>query len=91
MEEIKAKETELTYEEALKKFKKEWADKRKQEKKKEKDSKRAEEREKDTEVVKAVIETLNTLSPKSKEELSAVFTRLNMFINGERYTRNMTK
>lgn len=91
MEEIKAKETELSYEEALKKFKEEWAGKRKEEKKKKKDIERAKEREKDTEFVKEVIKTLDALSPKSKEELSAVFTRLNMFINGERYTRNMNK
>ena len=81
----------LSYEEALKAFKAQWAGKRKEEKKLRKEEERKAQREADVVIVKKVLEVLEAVTPASKDELSAVFTRLNMFVEGKRYTRNMSK
>lgn len=79
----------LTYEEALKAFKAQWADKRKAEKKASKQEELKAQREADKVIVKNAVEMLSAITPKSKSELDAVFTRLNMFLEDKRYTRNM--
>ena len=94
MQEIKENKKEnnsLTYEQALKAFKAQWADKRKEEKKARNEDERKAQREEDIVIVKNVLEILGGITAKSKDELSAVFTRLNMFVEGKRYTRNMNK
>lgn len=84
--EQKAKQ-ELTYEEALKAFKAEWAGKKKEARKAESASKKAVLREQAVEACKQALVALEGVDKAFNKELEAVFTRLNMFINGERYTR----
>ena len=78
---------ELTYEEALKAFKAEWADKRKEARKAESASKKAELRAQAVEACKQALTALEGVDKAFSRELEAVVTRLNMFVKGERYTR----
>lgn len=90
--EVQATESEqLTYEEELKALRMKWAGKRKEEKAKKKEEARKEEKAQDIELAKKVLAELDSLTPTSKKELDAVIIRLNMFIEGKRYTRNMKK
>lgn len=89
MQEIK-KETqvqEMTYEEALKAFKESWKEKRKAEATAKRNEAKTEKREKTVEACKKSLEALKEVDSAYNKELAPVVTRLNMFINGEKYTR----
>lgn len=90
-QERKETATPLTYEEELKALKEKWAGKRKEERKEKQANKKAEEREATVYLCKQAIEILKDINPAFKKELAPVVTRLNMFVNGERFTRNFNK
>ena len=90
MQEIKKENQaqEMSYEEALKAFKAEWAGKRKEERKAKSASAKAEKREATATICAQAVELLKGIDPAFNKELAPVVTRLNMFIKGEKYTRN---
>ena len=90
-EEKKEIVTPSTYEEELKALKEKWASKRKEEKATAKASKKEQDRIATVEVCKQAVEILKGINPSFNKELAPVVNRLNMFINGERYTRNFSK
>ena len=77
----------MTYEEALKAFKAEWADKRKDERKAKAQEKKAEERKANASVAQKALEVLSALDTAGKNELAPAIKRLEMYISGEHYTR----
>lgn len=86
MQEITKKES--TYEEELKALKEKWAQRRKEERESKKISETADKREKAKEhaenALKAIREIDSTIQ---RKELSCVIKRLQMFIDGQHYTR----
>lgn len=79
---------ESTYEEELKALKEKWAQRRKAEKERQKISEKADKREKAKENVIKALELIQSIdSTIQRKELSCVIKRLQMFINGEHYTR----
>lgn len=90
MQEVQATQAqEMTYEEALKAFKATWAEKRKEEKASKKAEEKSAKREATVEVCKKALEVLQGIDSSFNKELAPVITRLNMFVKGERYTRNV--
>lgn len=75
----------ISYEEALKAFKAEWAEKRAQERKEKREAEKEEKRKGDIEKVQKALYILNECE--DKNALVVVINRLNMFINGEKFTR----
>ena len=88
---VEVAEENLSYEEALKAFKAKWAGKRKDERKAKKAEEEKAQREADKVLVQNALQILNGITPKSKNELKAVFTRLDMFLSDKRYTRVVDK
>lgn len=84
-EEIK----EMTYEEELKALKEKWAERRKAEKENEKIALKAEKKEKAKSNVEKALQAIEEIDPACRKELACVIKRLNMFLNGERYTRKV--
>lgn len=86
MEEITKQER--TYEEELKALKEKWAQRRKAEKEATKIAEKADKREKAKENVSKALELIQCIdSTIQRKELLCVIKRLQMFINGEHYTR----
>lgn len=77
----------MTYEEALKAFKAQWADKRKEAKASERATAKATKRAETADLCKQALVILKCIDPAFNKELAPVVTRLNMFVNGEKYTR----
>lgn len=86
MEERNAQET--TFEEELKALKAKWADKKAEARAEAKKAEEAESRKLATAVVEEALKVLNSLPARYQRELKPVYIRLQMFKNGERYTRN---
>lgn len=86
-EEIK----KLSYKEALKALKEQYAEERKQERLAKKAEARKEKREEACGACRKALKELEAVDPAFNRELSSVVIRLNMFIEGKRYTRNMNK
>lgn len=84
-------EKKLSYEEALKALKAEYAEERKQERIAKKEEARKEKREEACEACRKALKELAVVDPTFNRELAAVVLRLEMFIEGKRYTRNMNK
>lgn len=89
--ETEVAEEQLSYEEALKAFKAKWTDKRKEEKKAKKDEEMKAQRDADKVLVANALQILNGITQKSKKELKAVFTRMEMFLSDKKYTRVLDK
>lgn len=79
---------EMTYEAELKALKAKWAGRRAEERKAKKVEANQEKKEASIECVKKALEALQGVHPTFNKELAPVVKRLNMFINGEKYTRN---
>ena len=86
-----ATEQEISYEAELKALKAKWAVRKQAEKQAKKAEEKAEKRVKAVEHCKEALEALSKVDKAFEKELSAVVLRLNMFIEGKRYTRNMDK
>lgn len=82
---------EMSYEEELKALKAKWKDRRTAEKKAKKAEEKQEKKASSIEVAKQALEVLQGIAPAFNRELQPVFTRLQMFINGEKYTRKGDK
>lgn len=80
---------EMTYEEELKALKEKWAERRKAEKESNRVALQAEKKEKAKANVEKALQAINEIDPVFRGELSCVVKRLNMFLNGERYTRKV--
>lgn len=86
MQEITKKES--TYEEELKALKEKWAQRRKEERESKKIADTADKREKAKEQAEKALQALKEIdSTIQRKELLCVIKRLQMFINGEHYTR----
>lgn len=79
---------EMTYEEELKALKAKWADRRAEERKSKKAEEKASKKEASIECAKKALEDLQGIDACFNRELAPVVKRLNMFINGEKFTRN---
>lgn len=76
------------YQQALKAFRAEWAGRRAQARKDEQAKANAEAKEADKETARNALKCLQEIKgTQSKKELACVVKRLEMFINGEKYTR----
>ena len=80
---------EMTYEEELKALKAKWADRRAEERKRKKAEAKSEKKEASIECAKKALEALQGVDACFNRELAPVVKRLNMFIKGEKFTRNV--
>ena len=92
MQEKEIKETnaveEISYEQALREFKAQWKDKKKEQAIAKRKSEKEEKRSLSVEACKKALEELKNVDSSFNRELAPVVKRLEMFINGERYSRN---
>lgn len=84
-------EKKLTYQEALKALKAQYAEERKQERAEKRNEEKAEKRKATVVCCQNALEALKGVDPAFNRELHCVVNRLQMFIDGKKFTRNFNK
>lgn len=79
----------LTYQEALKALKAQYAEERKAERFEKRAQAKQGKRNETAEVCKKALEVLQGIDPAFNRELAPVVTRLQMFVDGKKYTRSV--